>query len=234
MKGAKPDRSKPFPNLERTGTCRDTRGACLMSTRVVGRLNCSRCFARRRARRVPKGYSQLPMPSCIAFIKGELTQILKPILRREEEMGRLSESERPVGARRRTWLWPHESDEGLPPLRILLVWDNLAGHLSHDLFPWLFHHGIMPLYTRMARLVAEYGRVDAAHHCTACSLGPAPTAGTRADRRAGTNRGWLECRSHPFCLGRQTPPAARTGATAPTRWIGGRSPEGLLNCGVTH
>jgi transposase len=44
-------------------------------------------------------------------------------------------------------LWPHESDERLPPLRILLVWDNLAGHLSHDLMGWLFHQGIMPLYT---------------------------------------------------------------------------------------
>lgn len=27
------------------------------------------------------------------------------------------------------------------------MWDNLAGHLSHDLFPWLFQHGVMPLYT---------------------------------------------------------------------------------------
>ncbi len=81
------------------------------------------------------------------WLKEELTQILKPILRREAEMSRLAESERPVGARWRTWLWPHEHDEGLPPLRILLVWDNLAGHLSHDLFPWLFGNGVMPLYT---------------------------------------------------------------------------------------
>src|SRR2546421_3957036 len=81
------------------------------------------------------------------WLKEELTQILKPILKQEAEMGRPEEAERPVGARWRTWLWPHESDEGLPPLRILLVWDNLAGHLSHDLFPWLFRNGIMPLYT---------------------------------------------------------------------------------------
>jgi hypothetical protein len=52
-----------------------------------------------------------------------------------------------VGAQWRTWLWPHESDEGLPPLRMLLVWDNLAGHLSHELMGWLFQQGIMPLYT---------------------------------------------------------------------------------------
>jgi hypothetical protein len=35
----------------------------------------------------------------------------------------------------------------LPPLRLLLVLDNLAGHKSADLVCWLFAHGIMPLYT---------------------------------------------------------------------------------------
>ena len=35
----------------------------------------------------------------------------------------------------------------LPPLRILLVLDNLAGHKSVALVMWLFAHGIMPLYT---------------------------------------------------------------------------------------
>lgn len=35
----------------------------------------------------------------------------------------------------------------LPPLRALLVWDNLAGHKSPDLVQWLCTHGVMPLYT---------------------------------------------------------------------------------------
>lgn len=35
----------------------------------------------------------------------------------------------------------------LPPLRMLLVLDNLAGHHSVDFVLWLFAHGIMPLYT---------------------------------------------------------------------------------------
>jgi hypothetical protein len=35
----------------------------------------------------------------------------------------------------------------LPPLRMLLIWDNLAGHKTPDLVLWLFRHGIMPLYT---------------------------------------------------------------------------------------
>ena len=37
--------------------------------------------------------------------------------------------------------------EPLPPLRMLLVWDNLAGHKSADMVIWLCEHGIMPLYT---------------------------------------------------------------------------------------
>jgi hypothetical protein len=35
----------------------------------------------------------------------------------------------------------------LPPLRMLLVWDNLAGHKSAEMVVWLCQHGIMPLYT---------------------------------------------------------------------------------------
>lgn len=57
------------------------------------------------------------------------------------------EAGRPLYARWKTWLWPHESAEGLPPLRMLLVLDNLAGHLSHELVRWFFAHGVMPLYT---------------------------------------------------------------------------------------
>lgn len=38
----------------------------------------------------------------------------------------------------------------LPPLRLLLVLDNLAGHKSAELVCWLLAHGIMPLYTPVA------------------------------------------------------------------------------------
>ena len=38
----------------------------------------------------------------------------------------------------------------LPPLRMLLVWDNLAGHKTPELVLWLFRHGIMPLYTPLS------------------------------------------------------------------------------------
>ncbi len=35
----------------------------------------------------------------------------------------------------------------LPPLRALLVWDNLAGHKTPELVDWLLDHGVLPLYT---------------------------------------------------------------------------------------
>jgi hypothetical protein len=35
----------------------------------------------------------------------------------------------------------------VPPLRMLLVLDNLTGHYTVDFVLWLFEHGIMPLYT---------------------------------------------------------------------------------------
>jgi hypothetical protein len=35
----------------------------------------------------------------------------------------------------------------LPPLRMLLVLDNLSGHKTVEFVLWLFAHGVMPLYT---------------------------------------------------------------------------------------
>jgi hypothetical protein len=60
----------------------------------------------------------------------------------------------PSAEHRKSWeVWqqgltikPTLPDE-LPPLRMLLIWDNLAGHKTPELVLWLFRHGIMPLYT---------------------------------------------------------------------------------------
>lgn len=43
-----------------------------------------------------------------------------------------------------------ELPSDLPPLRLLLVIDNLAGHKSPALVQWFFRHGIIPLYTPLA------------------------------------------------------------------------------------
>lgn len=38
----------------------------------------------------------------------------------------------------------------LPPLRMLLVWDNLTGHHTPSMVQWCLDHGILPLYTPIA------------------------------------------------------------------------------------
>jgi hypothetical protein len=43
----------------------------------------------------------------------------------------------------RPFTLPHD----LPPLRLLLVWDNLTGHKTPDLVRWLCAQGVMPLDT---------------------------------------------------------------------------------------
>ncbi len=78
------------------------------------------------------------------WLEAELTQVLAtlpPLI--------CPEAERPYLTRWATWLG-HEPRDPLPPLRLLLVWDNLAGHLSWSIVRWLLHHGIMPLYTPLS------------------------------------------------------------------------------------
>jgi hypothetical protein len=78
------------------------------------------------------------------WLQAELTEVLAllpPVT--------IPEDERPPLARWAAWLG-HEPRAPLPPLRLLLIWDNLAGHLSWSIVHWLFQHGIMPLYTPLS------------------------------------------------------------------------------------
>jgi len=59
------------------------------------------------------------------------------------------EKERAEAAQWKTWLG-HEPRAPLPPLRMILIWDNLSGHLSYAMVGWLFDHGVMPLYTPLS------------------------------------------------------------------------------------
>lgn len=84
------------------------------------------------------------------WLKEELAAILTTLPALAPEAG-------PVHAERRLWeVW----QEGLgvrftllaelPPLRVLLVLDNLTGHKSAERVCWLMAHGAMPLYTPIA------------------------------------------------------------------------------------
>lgn len=46
--------------------------------------------------------------------------------------------------------WLDTVPDGLPPIRLLLVWDNLAGHKTPALVDWLLQQGVVPLYTPLS------------------------------------------------------------------------------------
>jgi hypothetical protein len=47
------------------------------------------------------------------------------------------------------WLG-YRLNKELPPIRMLLIWDNLAGHKSWKMVEWLLEHGVVPLYTPLS------------------------------------------------------------------------------------
>jgi len=88
-----------------------------------------------------RGVTSAPNVVLHPWLNGELTQILAGL-----PAVTLPEHERPALARWATWLG-HAPDEPLPPLRLILIWDNLAGPKSPALVRWLLEHGVLPLYT---------------------------------------------------------------------------------------
>lgn len=48
------------------------------------------------------------------------------------------------------WWWSYERPKPAPALRLILVWDNLKGHVSYKMVRWLLQHGILPLYTPLS------------------------------------------------------------------------------------
>lgn len=93
-----------------------------------------------RAKAVTSGTNAVLHP----WLMTELEQVLA-----ELPVVETAEADRPALARWRTWLG-HPPVTSLPPLRAILVWDNLAGHLSWSMVRWLFQHGVMPLYTPLS------------------------------------------------------------------------------------
>lgn len=91
-----------------------------------------------------QGVTNAPNAVLHPWLQDQLTQILATL-----PEGTIPEVDRPELARWETWLG-HPPRAPLPPLRVILVWDNLAGHLSYAIVRWLFQHGVMPLNTPLS------------------------------------------------------------------------------------
>ncbi len=80
------------------------------------------------------------------WLQGELTALLaalpSPATARDPAANRAAWAAWQVGLS-----WPITLPADPPPLRLLLVLDNLAGHRTPAFVLWLFAHGVMPLYT---------------------------------------------------------------------------------------
>jgi len=90
-----------------------------------------------------KGVTNAPNVVLHPWLQAEVTQVLAALPAPPPA------AERPPAAQWATWLG-HEPHALLPPLRLILIWDNLAGHRSWSIMQWLFRHGVMPLYTPLS------------------------------------------------------------------------------------
>jgi hypothetical protein len=91
-----------------------------------------------------KGVTNSPNVVLHPWLKRELMQVLADLPETPT-----TDSDAPTPALWATWLG-HVPQLPLPPLRVILIWDNLAGHLSTSMVMWLFAHGVMPLYTPLS------------------------------------------------------------------------------------
>ncbi len=96
-----------------------------------------------------KGVTTTVNPVLHGWLKAQLTEVLAA----------LPELPPTLSPEETQFLWAHWQEgltvrvtlpSVLPPLRMLLVWDNLAGLKTPELVLWLFSQGIMPLYTPLS------------------------------------------------------------------------------------
>jgi DDE superfamily endonuclease len=91
-----------------------------------------------------RGVESAPNRVLHPWLKRELSQVLAALPARPEPLTEAPFI--PFWWQRRQEL-PYDDD---PPLRLILIWDNLAGHHSAAMVRWLCAQGILPLYTPLS------------------------------------------------------------------------------------
>lgn len=83
------------------------------------------------------------------WLKGELEAILEEL---SSSIDPLTIDPLAPGRRWSDWGWSEETvyryfGEAPPPVRMVMIWDNLAGHYTTDMVDWCYQRGIALLYT---------------------------------------------------------------------------------------
>jgi len=92
-----------------------------------------------------KGVTSAPNVVLHPWLQTDLEDILKTLPSSPPPLP----ADHPLLQYGRHWLG-RPADAPLPPVRLILIWDNLVGHTSADLLRWLAHHGVLPLYTPLS------------------------------------------------------------------------------------
>jgi DDE superfamily endonuclease len=93
-----------------------------------------------------QGVRRTPNAVLHPWLKHELEAILATLPKASDGPGERADWRRWQAGLRQPITLP----EHLPPLRLLLVLDNLTGHTTSAFVLWLFAHGILPLYTPLS------------------------------------------------------------------------------------
>jgi hypothetical protein len=148
------------------------------------------------------------------WLKRELEAILKQCPPAPVEV--------PQGRRWQDWdIYPaaEQLDRFFPPVRVLLILDNLAGHKSSSLVQWCAEHGILLLWTPTAgswlTMAESVQRIIKGRALAGQDYASVEALKQALDFRC---RG-LESSSNALHLGRQTPCASRSGL-CPTSPLG--------------
>jgi hypothetical protein len=97
-----------------------------------------------------KGVLSAPNTVLHPWVQGELQSVLDRLDKQPSTVRVPLPDDHPLLLTWQQWWWSYEGSEPLPPLRLILIWDNLAGHRSYDMVRWLLQHGILPLYTPLS------------------------------------------------------------------------------------
>ena len=99
-----------------------------------------------RAKGVRQGTNAVLHP----WLKEQLQAILDQLQEEKQDPFVMPEPPYPLWKHWYHWWWSYQWPLPCPPFRLILVWDNLAGHLSYQMVRWLLQHGILPLYTPLS------------------------------------------------------------------------------------
>jgi len=94
-----------------------------------------------------KGVTNAPNAVLHPWLQEQLAQIVQEA---QEAPALPAAAPEDLSPLRRWETWLDTVPAGLPPIRLFVVWDNLAGHKTPTLVAWLLAQGIVPLYTPLS------------------------------------------------------------------------------------